>query len=793
MFRRIALLGLLLIALFTSASAQMVPLTGRIISTTNKEAIPDATLFVVGTNPPIGITTDAHGKFSITAPVGRHNLRVSCIGYETKEIEIVLTVGRSEYLELSLEPASYTLDGVEIIRIHDKSRPIQPLLYAGARSFSVEEADRYAGTLGDPARMVRSFAGVMPINDSRNEIVVRGNSPLGVQYRMDGIEIPNPNHFNAGIGMTAGQVTALNMNLVTNSDFIMGGWQALQGNALAAIFDLNLRKGNPRQHQMRFQMGYNGLELMSEGPIDKKKQLTYIASYRYSIPELMSYAMKLFNKEMPTVPKYQDLTTKLHWQLNDEHQLSLIALMGTSGIDIQLSNLNSGSTVEVEETSFDQLIKLRSQLAMVGLTYQGQLSPQTDLKATLSWNYNKVDMKVDTVMLPKTSDWKMIYLDRSREHKLSVTADIHHRFRSQRDQIYAGLVLDYYLLNAYNLSSEYPFPLNDLRSGFGLIRAYAQYQHLFSERVSSTIGLHNMYLPLNGSYSVEPRAGLEYRIGSQHTLGLSGGLYAQLPPHTFFFVKDSTGELDPLSHSLGFSKSWHINLSYNYQWNKDWRLKSELYYQSHFEIPTEDRAYGTSLLNYGAGENNMERIPGLKNIGKGRNYGVELTLEKYFSHNYFLLISGTLYRSLYTDPILQQEFSTAFDGKYILNITGGIEHPFNKKWTLFAAPQVALAGGLRYTPVDEAKSIAQHKIIYQRDQWMAHQLPAYLRIDTRFGVRLYGPKATQEWGIDLVNITNRKNVAAKMYDVDRQRYVTQYHFTFFPMITYRVNFGVPSK
>lgn len=728
--------------------------------------------------------------FSVQAPVGRHTLHISCIGYQEREVEVVISIGHQQHLEITLEPASYDLQGVEIIRHHDKSRPIQPLLYAGARSFSVEETERYAGSLGDPSRMVRSFAGVMPINDSRNEIVVRGNSPLGVQYRLDGIEVPNPNHFNAGLGMTAGQVTALNMNLVTNSDFILGGWQATKGNAMAAIFDLNLRKGNPNHHQMRLQMGYNGLELVGEGPITKSGNLTYVASYRYSIPEIMSYAMKLFNKETAIVPKYQDFTSKLNWAINDRHNLSLITLIGGSGINIQLSKMGSNSTVEVDATGFDQLVKMRSLLVLTGLVYQGQLTNSTDLSASLSWNYNKIDMKVDKMALPKVTDWERIYVDQTTEHKLSLTADLHHRFASHQDNIYAGVVLDHYLLNMYNLSASYSFPLNDDKADFRLLRAYAQYQHLFSDFFTATVGAHAMYLPLNHSFSIEPRAALELKVGTNHTIGISGGLYSQLPPHTFFFVKDATGGYNPLNQKLGFSKSWHANLSYNYQFDKDWRLRTELYYQRHFDIPAEDIAYGRSLLNYGAGENNMDRIPGLKNIGKGRNYGMELTLEKFFSQNYFLLISGTLYRSFYTDPVLKQEFSTVFDGGYILNITGGLEYPINNKWTLFAAPQIVLSGGLRYTPVDEATSVAQHEIVYQTDKWFHSKLPAYLRIDTRIGARLNGKKASQEWGIDLINITNRKNIAFQAFDVDKGKYITQYHFTFFPMVTYRVNFGL---
>lgn len=787
-------LSCLLTLVVLSGSAQQIPtqrISGKVIDA-NNNSIAGATVMIVGVQPPVGYTTDDSGYFAIDVPLGRQVLRVSSVGFTEKEVDLLISAGESQFLDIHLEPAVYSLDGIEVVRYYDKTRPLQPLIYAGARSFSVDETERYAGALGDPARMVRSFAGVMPINDSRNEIVVRGNSPMGVQYRVDGIEIPNPNHFNAGIGMTAGQVTILNMNMVTNSDFLMGGWQANKGNALAAIFDINLRKGNPLRHQMRFQMGYNGLELMAEGPVNKSGSLTYLASYRYSIPELTSYAMKLFNKNTPVVPKYNDLSTKLHWQISDQHSLSLITILGNSQIRMHASEiLDTDSNVKVEgELSFDQIVDLKSALGLAGLVYEGQLTDRTDMRAALSWNYNRVNLQVDTVALPQTHDFQNLFTDRSTEHKVSFSTDLRHRFSSHKDQLYVGAVIDLYRLSLYNEIAELPFPLNDDQPSLSLLRGYAQYQHLFGDAVTATLGVHAAYLPLNNSYSIEPRAGIQYKIGSHHTLGLSGGLYSQLPPHSFFFVKTENGNYDSDNHRLGFSKSWHINMAYNYQINKDWRIRTELYYQHLFDIPAEDKAFGTSLLNFGSGENYVHRVRGLRNIGKGQNYGLELTVEKFLSHNYFLLISGTLYRSLYTDPVLGREFSSTFDGGYLLNITGGKEWLLNDKWALFVSPQLSYAGGLKYTPVDEAASNAAREIILDTDQWYAMQLPDYFRLDARFGVRFNKQKSSHEFGVDLINITNRKNIAYKYYDIDKGEYSTQTHFTFFPMVTYRLNFGL---
>lgn len=233
---------------------------GSVTSIDPESEIFNASIFVIGSDPLIGTTTDQNNEFSFQVPTGRQVIEISCIGFETKQFDVLVTSGREVIINAALHPSSIQLGDVEVVAQYDKSKPINNLSYAGARSFSVEETYRFASSLGDPARMVRSFAGVTPVNDSRNDIIIRGNSPIVVQWIIDGIEITNPNHFNTGIGMTGGQVTLLNTNLLSNSDFHLSAWPAPYGNALSGIFDLNVRSGNNKKREFWLQAGYNGVE-----------------------------------------------------------------------------------------------------------------------------------------------------------------------------------------------------------------------------------------------------------------------------------------------------------------------------------------------------------------------------------------------------------------------------------------------------------------------------------------------------------------------------------------------------
>jgi hypothetical protein len=792
------LLLLCLSASVSSAQSGLVEtVRGKVVSGDPNNELVQAAIHVEGSDPVIGTVTDEAGNFSFKVPVGRQRLIVSSMGFLSQEIDVLVNTGKEVMLNVVLEPAFEELTGVEFVASRDKSRPINRLSVTGARTFSTEETFRFAGSLGDPARMVRSFAGVIPANDSRNDIIIRGNSPIGVQWSLDGVEVANLNHFNTGIGMTGGQVTLLNTNLLSNSDFHMSAWPASYGNALAGIFDLKMRKGNDKKHEFWAQMGFNGIELGSEGYFSKKSTSSYLVSYRYSIPDLMEKMG--FYKGI--TPKYQDLTMKLDFDLNEKNHLSIIGLWGTSGIEFVTSEVTQ---IDIDANFFqktDQRIAVNSKTLIVGATHSVDFTPKTKLTTLFSFVRSDTNMPVDTMsLIQPNAEWKTLWDENALEDKYSLHTKLEHRF-TYNSSIEAGVKYDLYdvtYLEKESFSDERGLFSNvDEKGYFSLARAYAQYRHNITSKLLLTGGVHGMYLHLNKTYAIEPRFGLRYTPAPKHTLALAGGLYSQMIPRSFYFIRTLTpqGEIEYSNKMLGFMKSTHADVSYDWAFASDWHLKLETYYQWLYNIPVRkdpDATY-TMLQIGGAGDNVIMREGNLVNKGTGQNYGAEFTIEKFMSKNYNLLFNSTIYRSTYTNGFNKKEWSTIFDGRYLFNLASGYELPLKKGWTIFADIKGSLAGGTRYTPVLEDQSRREHRIVYDNTRINELQVRDYFRIDLRIGYRKNWKRVTDELFIDFQNLTNRKNLYGIFYDIETGSYKEMLLQGFFPMVTYRINFSISKK
>ena len=235
------------------------------------EPLIGAKIIIVGTDPLIGAVSDLDGKFRLeNVPVGRQQIAISYVGYEPMVLSNIDVASKEVVLNLEMTEAVNMMKKVEVKANSDKGESINKMATVSIRQFSVEQSNRFSGSFNDVARMAQNFAGVQGADDSRNDIVVRGNSPTGVLFRMEGVDIPNPNHF-ARFGTAGGPVSILNNNVLANSDFMTGAFPAEYGNAIAGVFDLKMRTGNNEKHEFMFQMGFNGAELMAEGPLIKSQ------------------------------------------------------------------------------------------------------------------------------------------------------------------------------------------------------------------------------------------------------------------------------------------------------------------------------------------------------------------------------------------------------------------------------------------------------------------------------------------------------------------------------------------
>ncbi len=251
--------------------AQLVQtVRGTVTDRISQAPIPGVVVVALSTDPPIVATTGADGTFRLASiPVGKLDLKLSMVGYrESVMRQLNVNSGKELVLTVGLEEEISELETVQVTAKADKNKPLNEMSAVSTRAFSVEETQKFAAAVNDPLRMATSFAGVIAPNDGNNHISIRGNSPNGLLWRMEGVEIPNPNHF-ANVGTSGGGISILSAQLLNNSDFSTGAFAAEYGNALSGVFDLRLRKGNNQKREYTFQAGILGIDAAAEGPFKK--------------------------------------------------------------------------------------------------------------------------------------------------------------------------------------------------------------------------------------------------------------------------------------------------------------------------------------------------------------------------------------------------------------------------------------------------------------------------------------------------------------------------------------------
>ncbi|MGB0390624.1 MAG: TonB-dependent receptor [Salibacteraceae bacterium] len=767
--------------LFAQSNTSVI--TGVVTDKQSEFTIPGANVIITTLDPQVGVSTDNDGKFVIdNVPVGRHTIQISFLGYQTITLPNVLVSSAKEsFVNVELFESAEELNEVVISADGEKQDAINQMATVSTRQFSVEEAGRYAGALQDPARMATNFAGVSGANDSRNDIVIRGNSPIGVLWRLEGIDIPSPNHFST-LGTTGGPVSMLNLNNLANSDFMTGAWSADYGNAVSGVFDLKLREGSTNKHQFLGQVGFNGFELGAEGPLGKKKKASFLINYRYSTLAVFQ-ALGLNLGTGAAVPQYQDLTFKVGLPTKKLGKFSFFGIGGTSYIEFLAKDADSTNLFNDQFTDS----KWTSTTAIVGASHSYFFDKKTLSKLVLAASYTGEFGKQDSL----SDDLQVItpyYGKKIEQVKYSANYKVNRKVNN-RNTVAAGVIYDHYELQLHDsvLRNSSFVNLTNTTGGLDLIQVYGLWQHRQGANWTFNLGLHNQTLIDNGSNSLEPRIGVKYSVNSKHKINYGMGLHSQMQPLTVYFAEDSRGIVQGRTNvNLGFTKSAQFVLGHDWKFNSDWRLKTELYYQRLYEIPVETKSSSYSLVNQGSDFSFQNKV-NLTNEGTGHNYGIELTLEKFYTKGYYVLTTVSLFDSKYkgSDGI---ERNTAFNSTYVWNVLGGKEFKIGKIYTLAFDTKVNVAGGKRYTPIDLDESIAKDD--EYRDESIAYseQFDPYFRWDFKITIRQNGKKFSQQLAVDLQNLTNQQNVFDYGYNRKTQRIATTYQRGFFPDVQYKIYF-----
>lgn len=780
-------LFILFLLSFSAAFAQKNTqnIRGTVVDDLSKYPLVGATIRALNGTENKGTATDENGKYALTdmAP-GRYTIAVSYFGYKEVAIpNVVVTSGKEVILDITLEENITTLKEVSITATR-KGSTINELATVSARSFSMEEVNRYAGGRSDPARLAANFAGVSAPDDSRNDIVIRGNSPIGVLWRIDGLNVTNPNHF-AAVGTTGGAVSALNTNLLRSSDFFTSAFPSEYGNAISGVFDLGFRNGNNQKRETTVQLGViTGIEATTEGPFSKKSDASYLVGYRYSLAGLAQTVG--IDIGTAATPVYQDLSFKLNSGTTKLGTFSLFGILANSAI-----NIDGGSSGTLYGNGNDT--DFNSKIGIIGLKNVKQINSKSYITSSIGLNYTSTDLTM-------YSTDRMTNITQSSEEQnveksgynfiVNYNSKINSRLFVKAGIQDEVLGVDLFYRTRRSNTTEWTQIWDD-NSNTNLAQAYVQAQYRISERFTGNAGVHAQRFFLNEATSVEPRLGLKYALNAKSSLNFGYGLHAQMQPINVYFLQTTNPDnsVSYTNKELDFTKSHHLVLGYDITPFKDWRVKAEAYYQYIYDVPVNTFSSSYSMLNTGSSFK-ADTEANLTNEGTGQNYGVELTIEKFFSGGFYGLFTSSLYDSKYTasDDV---ERNTAFNGKYVFNVLGGKEWKIGKgkRNTLTADLKFTNAGGRYYTPVDLEASQTLGREVLSTDLY-SDNYPTYYRLDVKAGYTLNSKskKVSHTFALDLQNVTNHDNVFSQSYNQGSQSINTTYQLGFFPNFVYKIQF-----
>jgi|688.fasta_scaffold11797_9 hypothetical protein len=749
-------------------------------------------------------SSDAQGQFVCKGiPVGRVKLMASFVGYKKMVMQNII-VSSSKEIILQIELESSVLNEINV-SANKKHESINEMALISSHVFTVEETQRYAGSRGDPARMATNFAGVNGTDDSRNDIVIRGNSPFGVLYRLENVNIPNPTHF-AVAGSTGGPVGMLCNRMLANSDFMTGAFAAEYGNANAGVFDLRYKNGNDKNYEGTFQFGALGAEAYLEGPISKKNKSSFVFNYRYAtLQMLVAMGIDIGTKE---IPKYQDFQFKLNFPQKKGGSISIFGLGGLANVNLNTSKQKTPTEREIYSTK-DQDEQFRTRMGVVGLSYTRPVNEKTFAKMTfaVSTQYlqnqfqrvvRHIDSSINEYVVDSMYD-KMYY--RFQETKITGSFFRNTKVNSNMSIRY-GLITDAYLFTF--IDSNFNENTNTWTKRYQtknalhyLFQPYLQTKINMSSRLSMTAGIHIQWFTLNNSWSLEPRASFKYQIRSNQNFTIGFGIHSQMQPTYIYFQQKKIENKDKYylpNKNLDFTRALHTVVGYDITFKKDVRIKVEAYYQKLDNIPIDTNASSYSVINEGSSFDRF--FPNkLVNRGSARNYGIELTVEKFFTHNWFIMFSGSLFDSKYrgSDGVLR---NTSFNSKYVMNLLGTKEFHWGKKRKNMVSigGKITYGGGRVYSPYDATASLLNDELTIIDAERNTKIFPDYFRFDMKLNYVLNTKKnITHEIGIDLVNLTGQKNVLRLTYTggVDPVRQVNQ--LGFLPLFYYKLDFSFAKK
>jgi hypothetical protein len=760
---------------------------GTVTNAETKVPVIGANVVILGSDPMVGAVTDEQGNFRIQhIRIGRRTLKITSIGYIDFQLnDLMVTSGKEIILDISLYEKVY--EGKEIVVKGNKSKEssVNSMNLISSRRFSVEESNRYAGGFNDLSRMATAFAGVASFNGETNEIVIRGNSPRGLLWRVEGIEISNPNHFPRGDGASGGGISIITSDVITDSDFLTGAFGSEYGNALSGVFDINLRKGNQEKYEYSFKLGAIGIEAMAEGPVSKRQKGSFLINYRYSTLALLETA-GFHLVDNTVIPTFHDLTFTLSLPTKKAGSFMIFGLGGNSQAGEKA--IRDSLHWDLNRDRIDE-----SEVHLTGAMGVKHIflfkNQKTYLRSTLLLNAEQNSSfsdSLDNRYAPIT-----IYKEGIEYTTFRSSINLNHKLNA-KNTFRTGITYSLmgFKISAGNLN-HHPNTFNYFISDSGsanLIQTYFQWKNNPIENIELIGGFHSMYFLLTHEATLEPRFALRWKFAGDQSVNYGAGLHSRIEPLSMYYsgITNADGQFVQPNLHLRMTKALHQVLGYDICWNSYHRFKTEVYFQYLFDVPIDASGQTTfSTLNYKGG---IEIYP-LTNKGIGYNYGLELTLERFHFHGIYYLVTVSLFDSKYRAAD-NHFYNTLYNSHFIINTLIGKEFQLGKKGnkTLGVNSRLYYKGGNRVTPIDIDSSILEGRAVYIYSRTFAEKTTDFIRWDAGINLNVNLKSWAWHFSLDLQNVLNRKNIYTEYYDPETRTLKYLYSLPLIPVFNFKVDF-----
>ena len=775
----VKLFTLSLLLLSGTLHAQLTQtIRGTVVDVDTREALIGANVYVADIEgESIGTTTDIDGKFILkNVPVGRRTIKCGYIGYSEFVRDNIQVNSAKEYI-LDIELKEGIAIEEIVVKAYTRNDAVNELAVMSVRRLDPEELQYHAATANDPSRLVMGFPGVQPSRDTRADVVIRGNSSAGLLWRLNGIDIPNPNHF-ARRGTSGGGITIFSASMLGSSDFSVGAFPAEYGNAFSGVFDMNFRNGNMYNREHSFRAGLLGLDFATEGPIKKEKS-SYLANFRYSTLGILNQ-MGIHLVGPRTDNNFYDLSFNTY----HKGKKANFNFWGMAGNSVEYFRPAEGDEPrEIFDDSYTY--NFETNMGTLGASMNYLIDSKSYIKVNAAIMGQRIVVSDDTLNTAGTETATINYDDYTN-NRISLTAFYKRTFSPKMNMKVGALVsnLGYkFILREWDFDTEQQNEIINNDGNTLLAQPYVQFSFRPSDKLTLNAGLHSIFLALNNTNSIEPRASLKYQMSEKASLALAYGLHGRMLPLGTYFT-EVNGTMP--NADLEMIKAHHYVAAYDQAIGDNYRIHVETYYQTLNNVPV-NVAEKYWMLNDIQG---FATVP-LTNEGTGQNVGLDLYLERFFDKGAFFVLSGSVFNSTFQLPNDNNVYNTRYNSKVAGTFTGGKMFQINENTTIETGLKLLFNNGMPITPLLAGFENADgFEPTLDNSQPFSDRIDPYFRPDVRIALRKNTKKFAYWLALDIQNVINRRNMDSLNYvfDRDEDSWVNRRQSPLTPILSFQIDF-----